>query len=98
MLSNLTQFLFHFVHLSRQGPVGSQHSEPDAHSDQHQEGWGRERKKREEKLALRKNHHKLGIILTRYYLKEKIGAEEREGDDGGAAKENNLKHCKQEPG
>ena len=32
------------------------------------------------------------------YLKEKIGAKEREGDDGRAAKENDLKHGKQEPG
>ena len=31
-------------------------------------------------------------------MKEKIGAKKREGDDGGAAKENNLKHRKQKPG
>ena len=31
-------------------------------------------------------------------MKEEIGAKEREGDDGRAAKENDLKHGKQEPG
>ena len=41
------------VYLGRQGPVGSQHSEPDTHGDQHQEGGRREREQREEELALR---------------------------------------------
>ena len=100
MVSHSAQFLFNFVHLGRQGPVGSQHSEPDTHGDQNQEGGGRERKEREEELALkrRRPHHLRGFILPRKYLQKKIGAEKREGDDSGTAEEDDLKHRKQEPG
>ena len=89
-----------FVHLGRQGPVGSQHSEPDTHGDQNQKGGRREREEREEELALRwrRPHHSRGFTIPRNYLEEKIGAEKREGDDSGAAQEDDLEHRKQEPG
>ena len=38
------------------------------------------------------------LIPSNKYLKQKVGAEKREGDDGGAAQEDDLEHREQEPG
>ena len=65
-----------------QGPVGSQHRQPDGHGDQDQEGRGGEGHERCEELS----------------LKEEVGAEQGEEDDGRTAEEDELEHTDDQPG
>ena len=66
---NLSDHPYFVVYLCRQGPVGSQHSEPDTHGDQHKEGGRREGEQREEELALRRGET---LSVTRLHVTETI--------------------------
>ena len=68
--------------LGAQGPVGGQHREPDGHGDEDEEGRGGEWQERCEELS----------------LKEEIGAEQGEEDDGRTAEQDELEHGDDQPG